>query len=114
MTPENVVEEMFCDPPPSVPVPSPLATSLTVEPAQLELSIEGNIIRENRSNGHLRSQLQKILEEAAPGERSDFDAFSACFNALSTAFGFGYSFTFSQLPINCPIYRATSSQRERE
>jgi hypothetical protein len=41
MTPENVVDEMFCYPPPCVPSPAPIHTSLTTEPAQPKLFIEG-------------------------------------------------------------------------
>jgi hypothetical protein len=41
------------------------------------------IIRENRTNSHIRSQLQKALEGAASGENpGNFAAFSACFSGL--------------------------------
>ena len=40
MTPENVVEEMFCNPPPCILSPFVLTMLLTNEPAQLALSLE--------------------------------------------------------------------------
>ena len=41
MTPENVIEEVFCGLPPCVSFLLPLTNSLITKPAQLMLSIEG-------------------------------------------------------------------------
>jgi len=67
MTPENVVEEMFYGLPPPVTV--------------IDRGV--GIIRSNRHDNRIRSQLQEILEEAASGGRSEnLNAFFACFNGL--------------------------------
>ena len=84
MTPENVVDEMFCGPPLCVPFPVPIhyVGDNRISPAKV-INRGVEIIRANRTNGHLRSQLQKTLESAASGESSgNFDAFSACFSGL--------------------------------
>ena len=41
MTPENVIEEIFCGPPPCVPFLFPLARSLITKSGQLTSSVEG-------------------------------------------------------------------------
>ena len=85
MTPENVVDEMFYDPSPCVPSPAPIqyvADNGTSPAKVIDRGLE--IIRANRRSGHIRSQLQKIIDGAASGESSrNLTTFAACFNELS-------------------------------
>jgi hypothetical protein len=84
MTLENVIDEIFCDPPPYVPFPALVDYVADNRPSPAKVLNRGvEIIRENRGNVRIRSQLQKILEGAASGESSgNFAAFSACFSGL--------------------------------
>lgn len=84
LTPENVVDEIFGDPPLHVPLPIPnhySADNQTSPAGIIDIGVE--IIRENRGNGYICSQLQRKLEEAATGGSSvNSVAFSACFSGL--------------------------------
>ena len=84
MTPENVVDEMFCYPPPCVPSLAPIHHVADNRTSPAKVIYQGlEIIRENRSNGHIRSQLQKVLDGAASGESlRNLTTFMACFNGL--------------------------------
>jgi hypothetical protein len=85
MTPDNVVDEMFCNPPPCVPFLIPIHCVADNETSPTKVIERGvRIIRANRGNVHIRSQLQKILKEAGSGKSSgNLAAFSACFTGLS-------------------------------
>ena len=85
MTPDNVVDEMFCNPPPCALflALTHYATDKGTSPTKvIERGVK--IIRENCRNVYIRSQLQKILKEAGSGKSSgNLAAFSACFSGLS-------------------------------
>ena len=84
MTSQNVVEEVFRDPPPCArfPVPTRYVTDNQTSPTRV-INRGVEIIRANRTNGHIRSELQKVIEEAASGKNSPkFSAFLVCFGAL--------------------------------
>jgi hypothetical protein len=85
MTPDNVIDEMFCDPPPCVPFLVPIHDVADKGTSPTKVIEQGvKIIRENCRNVHIRSQLQKLLKEAGSGKSSgNLAAFSACFSGLS-------------------------------